>query len=540
MTRERTRMKWSEGPWMHWKEDTLKRPLRHSSSVGSLNSLTDTGTTGNSSAPTLGKQARALTIASDFIRRIMPKCNEDGELINAPVGSTSTYTQDEGGSPAASNTVGAGTQSSKPTIKPILLVNDTQISASSAAKPSPLKPALSAVLPSTLKQASKVMSTTEVATAPATIALSASGVATVAPDTKDKNVSRQRLLIARPAEPVTCNCESHHEHETCNVILDLDVEAVYDAIFCKEGSEVVREAHRRRETEDVKFGEWAMDPATSNPTSRDLVYTISFKPPMFAKQVSQASERQVVMRYEPYAAYVVECNIKTPKVPYGECFTVYNRYCITHAGPGKTRVKITSKVDFNKRLMWKNQIEAATIDGMRGFCSELVSLIRKTGQRAKAGDLGSAAPDVSKSADGLSIQDAATANNTPLSGSPPNIHIEESSGMKSSLFSRLNAVAAHKFESLGSSSNHGSSLLWAVLVCLFILGFCLSALNVYWVMDIGRKLDRTAQEIARVKAGEASAVEDIFRVGTEKLLPKEEDIRYLRYVSVQTAGEFIS
>ena len=50
---------------------------------------------------------------------------------------------------------------------------------------------------------------------------------------------------------------------------------------------------------------------------------------------------------------VVEVSAKTPDVPYGDCFSTTTRYCMTHAGPNKTKLSILTFVVFSKSTMFR-------------------------------------------------------------------------------------------------------------------------------------------------------------------------------------------
>ena len=48
----------------------------------------------------------------------------------------------------------------------------------------------------------------------------------------------------------------------------------------------------------------------------------------------------------------------TPGVPYGNTFTVVNRYCMTHAGHGKSRLRVYSRVDFVRSILLGGKAQA--------------------------------------------------------------------------------------------------------------------------------------------------------------------------------------
>ncbi|KNC96387.1 uncharacterized protein SPPG_08286 [Spizellomyces punctatus DAOM BR117] len=462
-------------------------------------------------AGALTRQGRALTIASglEFIRRILPKYGEDGE--GEGVEPSDQLLAHEAPSVAGAVLVSA------PNIS-----NEAQNTSSAMQTPAFSKAASSLGLQDTGSTSiSKAIANG--AAAAAAVPTSGAGQSPAAAEGKDKE---KTLSVQRPSQAMSCNCETHLDSEIADVTLDLDVEVVFDAIFCKEGSEIVRETHRRRETEDVKFGEWGMD-AQGHFTTREITYTVSFKPPMLAKQTTGSFEKQTVLRQDPLVAYVVECAVRTPKAPYGEYFTLMSRYCITHAGPGKTRLRITSKVDFNKRVMWKAQIENATIDGMKQFSAELVNLIRKIGARAKAGDLGSASRASESSGVDSSQARKNSLRNGPISdqGDQVTSSVNGEGGAEQSLYARVRRIVARTvvalFPSVFSTPNppplgtdhrgayristgptreeRRAALMLVLLLFMLVMGLVATVMNVFWVVDIGRRLDRTLTGIEKVK-----------------------------------------
>ncbi|KAI8802995.1 hypothetical protein BJ742DRAFT_512731 [Cladochytrium replicatum] len=196
-----------------------------------------------------------------------------------------------------------------------------------------------------------------------------------------------------PAEPADCGCDSgsHPDLTSFNDVFDMDVNAVFEMIFSEGGSEAYKEAHRRRETENLKFGPWAVDPSTNKWTSRDLNYDVVFKAPMFAKTTTPSNEKQIVVKQDRLAV-VVDVIVKTPKVPYGDTFSVYNRYCITHEAPGKTRMRVRARVDFTKKLMLKSTIESGAIEGITTFGKVLHEVVTAQAARMAGGANDSKSP----------------------------------------------------------------------------------------------------------------------------------------------------
>ncbi|KAJ3090980.1 hypothetical protein HK102_002055 [Quaeritorhiza haematococci] len=230
----------------------------------------------------------------------------------------------------------------------------------------------------------------------------------ITPNAPSAKQQQEPQAPSRPSEPVSCGCESHLDHLLVDETFNMDVEDLFRAVFADGGSESVKEAHKRRETDALRFGNWSMDGEKFR--ARDVTYSPSFKPPLLPKTNTPCSERQNMIRHDELR-FVVETVAKTPKVPYGDCFTTVVRYCISHAGPNKARLLVTGKVDFSKKTMWKDKIEAGGVDGMGGYAKELVNVLKDVQNKPKS-KRGASTPGFTATAD-LSSEEAG-----PPSGSP--------------------------------------------------------------------------------------------------------------------------
>ncbi|KAJ3126482.1 Protein Aster-B [Nowakowskiella sp. JEL0407] len=181
----------------------------------------------------------------------------------------------------------------------------------------------------------------------------------------------------RPDDPSDCSCKPE-EHPAALVLdetFNIDIRDLFLAIFADGGSGAVRGAHKRRETEPILFTNWETD-NDGRWVTRELNYDVWFKAPMMAKQATPSIEKQNVIKQEELY-YVVDAITKTPKVPYGDYFTVNNRYCLTHVAPGKSRLTIRATVDFIKKTMMKGTIESSAIEGITSYGRELSFVLRE-------------------------------------------------------------------------------------------------------------------------------------------------------------------
>ncbi|KAJ3099935.1 Protein Aster-B [Phlyctochytrium planicorne] len=199
---------------------------------------------------------------------------------------------------------------------------------------------------------------------------------------------------ARPPSPedeVKCQCGKHSGTNVCDVILDLPVAVLFEAIFAEGGSPTVHEAHRRRLTSDLKFGEWKQ--SERGTMTRKITYKYAFKAILVGKISTPCFEDQEITHKTDYWMRG-ECTSSTPQVPYGTQFHVVNTYCITHAGHGKAHLRVFSRVELSQKLMLADTLASTSADGVSAYCKELVEalkgLVDKRAGEAVASELAAA------------------------------------------------------------------------------------------------------------------------------------------------------
>ncbi|KAJ3116244.1 hypothetical protein HDU96_010101 [Phlyctochytrium bullatum] len=181
---------------------------------------------------------------------------------------------------------------------------------------------------------------------------------------------------SQASEPVRCTCETHLEHLIAFELFPLDVSELFFTLFgdvnIPHGSTSWIEAHKKRETEAIKIGKWGPgSPKSANSLmqgqSREITYNVGCKMPMSIFETRFNS-----------ITFSVETVSRTPKVPFGESFVVVSRYCLMQEGIKKSRLRVTARVEFSKKVMLKDRIEAAVIEGVQAFNAAVVQLISKS------------------------------------------------------------------------------------------------------------------------------------------------------------------
>ncbi|KAJ3319204.1 hypothetical protein HDU76_000619 [Blyttiomyces sp. JEL0837] len=186
--------------------------------------------------------------------------------------------------------------------------------------------------------------------------------------------------LSRPDSPdleTPCACGTHQGQPVCDVMVDLSLKEVLKCLFGDGGSAVVREAHKRRLTQELKFGSWECD-ASGQWKVRKITYKYSFKAMLVGQFSTPCYEEQEMINQTARSS--------TPSVPYGTLFCTVNRYCLKFAGPRKTHVRVFCRVDFVKTLLMSDAITTASVEGVTAYCRELVDELKSIGLSREQND----------------------------------------------------------------------------------------------------------------------------------------------------------
>ncbi|KAI9357262.1 hypothetical protein DFJ73DRAFT_821086 [Zopfochytrium polystomum] len=177
-----------------------------------------------------------------------------------------------------------------------------------------------------------------------------------------------------PEGEVPCVCFEHKGSIVCDEIFGLDCLPLFELLFAEAGSNVMREAHRRRLTLELNVLDWDTD-TLGRWKRRKVTYKYGFKAMIVGQISTPCFEEQEVTHYSRYAVSV-DCKSSTPFVPYGGSFFIGNQYCLTQAGPGHARMRVFCRVEFTRLLLLKEKISSTSIEGVSLYFKELVDTMR--------------------------------------------------------------------------------------------------------------------------------------------------------------------
>ncbi|KAI9140717.1 hypothetical protein BKA69DRAFT_493671 [Paraphysoderma sedebokerense] len=107
--------------------------------------------------------------------------------------------------------------------------------------------------------------------------------------------------IVYPPAPIPFDFEPFYKHVVLNEIIPLEINILWELVWSDRNNEVLKEAHKRRETEGVKIGEWKVvgDGSEVEKKGRELGYSVMYKMPMQPKKWAQCTETQTITKFDP-------------------------------------------------------------------------------------------------------------------------------------------------------------------------------------------------------------------------------------------------
>lgn len=292
--------------------------------------------------------------------------------------------------------------------------------------------------------------------------------------------------------PVECGCTDHFGRVTLDKDVPCSVETFSALVFAD--SPCFREIYVERRSNALTISAWAPGPAPDGSTrpKRELTYVLTLNHSIGPKS-AKAIELQYELVNEPGARRIVEAEVSTPSVPYGDNFYTVSRYCVTRRTATTAHVRVSTEVRYRKGAPWavtKSIIERNTFDGVTNYMEHIHRAVCKASStldsQVPAPALALAAAD----ADTDTEADASLVTPTPaLPPGPP-------------AAAMLAAVATKGPFELEPSPSPGRPLVWLLILLL--------AVNVALVLRLWHleSLPAPAATSAPAQAAAASAFMD--------------------------------
>lgn len=161
----------------------------------------------------------------------------------------------------------------------------------------------------------------------------------------------------------SCPCQSHLVAPLHESIVPCSVDNLYRLIF--QDTNWFLATSERRNVSEVEFGKWKQK---GKHKERTVTYTLALDYAIGPKS-APAIEEQKLISMDHGKCYVLETDVRTPTVPYGQSFLCRSRYCLTRRGPGEAFLRVTGEVAYLKSVwsLTKAFIEKTSFDGMRSY-----------------------------------------------------------------------------------------------------------------------------------------------------------------------------
>ncbi|KAJ3054945.1 Protein Aster-B [Rhizophlyctis rosea] len=336
----------------------------------------------------------------------------------------------------------------------------------------------------------------------------------------------------RMTSAASCGCENHYDHTIGEMTIKANVEDVFRVLYGDGDSIPVKEARKKRDCTDIKFGAWSKD--NSGRKGREVSWSAGIKLSVLSKQYTPVSQRQVIMAETDSVAYVVENTTRTPKIPFGDCFTNVDRYCLTHAGVGKTKLKVTGKIDWNKKAMWKDRIERESLEGMRLYFQELAPLLcsrfedpeSPRSPKPETPDAPRVVVEDGQAAEEPPASVTETVKTVPALLTRTPVETPESSTRIGKLVISVSRLILPSTTTESGKRQIGK--VQSILLVLLAIGLAVALMNTYWVIGLGRRLDRTTARMDRVGGEGMPTAESFAKVAAQMREKSDEHWRKMR------------
>ncbi|KAJ3126416.1 hypothetical protein HK098_007549 [Nowakowskiella sp. JEL0407] len=165
------------------------------------------------------------------------------------------------------------------------------------------------------------------------------------------------------------------------VVDNLPVNDAFLLIFGQGGSDILKLAHNKRESDALIISDWKEN-EHKEWKERTLTYMYKFIGPLVGKAFSPTVETQIITKAVPDEQFIVEAKAKYTQLLHTDSFRTQTKYILTAYGPNATKIEIGARCVFvDSRVKkppsnsLKKIIEVSVIAGIRKFIEILIDLV---------------------------------------------------------------------------------------------------------------------------------------------------------------------
>ncbi|EGD82682.1 hypothetical protein PTSG_03343 [Salpingoeca rosetta] len=173
-----------------------------------------------------------------------------------------------------------------------------------------------------------------------------------------------------------------------NIFMDVELPCSVEtaARFMFTYSRMFKELYKKRGTTNVEIGEWAV--GEDGKRVRDLSYTLQLDY-SFGPSTTRGEERQVEpVPHVPGQYWIVDADVFTPHVPYGDNFYTKTRTIISRVAANLCRVRVCTETHYRKKRPWaitRQLIDSNSSSGLKRHYGLVRQLLLKYAKAAITG-----------------------------------------------------------------------------------------------------------------------------------------------------------
>ncbi|XP_033757958.1 protein Aster-B-like isoform X2 [Pecten maximus] len=175
-------------------------------------------------------------------------------------------------------------------------------------------------------------------------------------------------------------CTTDHNHfckQMLFTVYHIPVEKLFDLLYTDTA--FIQSVHLSKRNTNLAVSPWQDDTNGSGNRHRTLSYTVALNYSIGPKS-SHTFEKQMLYKLsKPGSLYVVDTECSMAGIPYADAFVVVNRFCISRVTHHKSRLRITTEIQY-KKSVWglaKSMIEKNGYQGSEDFFKTLDAHLKR-------------------------------------------------------------------------------------------------------------------------------------------------------------------
>ncbi|KAI0212347.1 Protein Aster-B [Lamellibrachia satsuma] len=148
-------------------------------------------------------------------------------------------------------------------------------------------------------------------------------------------------------EEVLCEGHEHKNIQCLDEVFSIPIDRMFEILF--SDTKLFRAFMEARKTSDLQMTTWT-DPDSDGNRTRELKFTLALNYTLGPKCSYSHEKQTCYASSRPGLSYLIDAEFINSGIPYGENFYVINRYCLTRVTSHKCRLRVTSEINFRKKV----------------------------------------------------------------------------------------------------------------------------------------------------------------------------------------------